>query len=102
VKLTPKQLSATDLRPVVGACTHFMRCDNARHFIFDMQGVEFMTSPCRVSLILFMQDLGYIRGHLVWVQCHGNIESLFRGSHLDAWFDLCADDQEAMEVLSDG
>ncbi len=33
---------------------------------------------------------------------HGNIESLFRGSHLDAWFDLCADDQEAMEVLSDG
>ena len=79
-----------------------MRCDNARHFIFDMQGIEFMTSPCRVSLILFMQDLGYIREHLVWAQCHGNIENLFRIRHLDAWFDLCADDQEAMEVLSDG
>jgi hypothetical protein len=74
VKLTPRQLLATDLQPVVGACMHFMRYDNARHFIFDMQGVEFMTSPCLVSLILFMQDLKYTTG--TW--CGSNVTRTLR------------------------
>jgi len=73
-----------------------------RHFVLDLQNVEYMDSAClgaMVELLTTMQSRG---GHIALANAGRNVEYLFRLTQLDRLFPICRDVMQALEAVERG
>ena len=73
-----------------------------RHFVLDLQNVEYMDSAClgaMVELLTAMQGRG---GHIALANAGRNVEYLFRLTQLDRLFPICRDVMQAMDAVERG
>jgi len=93
------EVSHGQMQEIICEAEQRMRCDNAQHFIFDMEGVGFLASACIGVLVGFMQDLENMRGRILLANCSENVLFLFRVTKLDTVFMIFEDVGEAVEEI---
>jgi len=80
-----------------------MRYHDARGFVFDLEAIDFLASPCIGVLVQFLQEVEHVRGRIALANCSDPVKSLFQLTKLDEVFHLCDDLDEAVaEVRGDG
>ena len=88
-------LSGQELQELVDQCVERIRYDGARHFIFDLDQVQFMDSACLGTLVLLLQEVEHVRGKIALAGCGESIQFLFKVTRLDRSFTICEDVDEA-------
>ena len=99
VQLRLRDVTHLDLQEVVVECQERMRYSNARHFLFDLEGVEFLSSACVGVLVGFLQEVEHMRGRIALVHCEDNVAFLFKVTRLDHVFPIYDDVTEAAAAL---
>ena len=97
--LTRREVTPSQMQEIVDECAERMRYSGARHFIFDLQGVEFLASACLGVLVSLMQDVEHFRGRLAVANCHDNVAFLFKVTRLDRVFGLYDDPADAAAAM---
>lgn len=100
IKVRQRDLTHTDLQDAVGECTERIRFHNAQNFVFDLDGVEFLSSACLGVLVGFLQETEHARGKIALANCHENVAFLFKVTRLDTVFELFDDPADAAANLS--
>ena len=93
-------VSHAQMQELVSELEQRMRCDNAQHFIFDLDHVEFLASACLGVMVQFLQDIEHMRGRILLANCSDNVLFLFKVTKLDSVFMVCEDLDEAMGELT--
>lgn len=99
MRVRQREVTHTDLQDGASECVDRIRYHNAQHFIFDLEGVEFISSACLGVLVGFMQEVEHARGRVVIANCHENVAFLFRVTRLDAVFEIFDDTAAAVAAL---
>ncbi len=99
IHLRQREVTHTDLQEAVAECLDRIRYHNAQNFLFDLEGVEFLSSACLGVLVGFMQEVEHARGRIVLANCHDNVAFLFKVTRLDTVFDLFDDTAAAAASL---
>jgi len=86
-----RQLSAPLTQEACDEILSRLRYDNARYFILDLSGVEFISSDCLGLLVLSLQEVEHVRGRIVLANCRPNVAFLFKVTRLDSVFALYDD-----------
>jgi anti-anti-sigma factor len=97
--VTDGELTAPAMQELVDDCAERMRYSNARHFIFDLSGVEYLASACLGVLVTFMQEVEHFRGRIAVAGCRDNVKFLFNVTNLDRVFGLYDDVEQAQAAL---
>jgi anti-sigma B factor antagonist len=87
------------MQELVDECAERMRYNNARQFIFDLHGVEYLSSACLGVLVNFMQDVEHFRGRIAVAGCQPNVAFLFKVTNLERVFGLYDDTADAAGAL---
>lgn len=91
------EVTHIEIQELVDECMDHVRNNNARHFVFDMQEVDFLASSCIGVLVSFLQDLEHTKGRVALANCKDNVLFLFKVTRLDSVFSMYDDVQEAVE-----
>ena len=91
------EVTHLEIQELVDECMDQVRNNNARHFVFDMQEVDFLASSCIGVLVSFLQDLEHTKGRVALANCKDNVLFLFKVTRLDSVFSMYDDVQEAVE-----
>ena len=91
------EVTHLEMQELIDECMDKVRNDNARHFVFDMQEVNFLASSCIGELVSFLQDLEHTKGRVALANCKDNVLFLFKVTRLDSVFAIYDDVQEAVE-----
>ncbi|MEM1330576.1 MAG: STAS domain-containing protein [Planctomycetota bacterium] len=73
-----------------------------RHFVLDLQNVEYMDSACLGALVELLQAMQSRGGRIALVNTGRNVEYLFRLTQLDRLFPICRDVMTAIESVERG
>ena len=73
-----------------------------RHFVLDLQNVEYMDSACLGSLVELLTSMQSRGGRIALVNAGRNVEYLFRLTQLDRMFPICRDVMMAIESVERG
>lgn len=94
------EVSHAQMQELVSDLEQRMRCDNAQHFVFNLEGVEFLASACLGVMVQFLQDIEHMRGRIMLANCSDNVLFLFKVTKLDTVFMVCEDLDEALAELT--
>ncbi len=92
-------LTGLEMQEVVNELTQHMRYDKATEFVLDMGLVEYISSDCLGSLVMFVRDLENMRGRIALANCQPNVAFLFKVTRLDAVFEMFDDIESAKAAL---
>ena len=95
VRIRQHEVTHSDLQEAVVECLERIRYHNAQNFVFDLEGVEFVSSACLGVLVQFLQEVEHSRGKIALCGCHENVAFLFRVTRLDTVFELFDDAETA-------
>jgi anti-anti-sigma factor len=98
-RVASPEVSHGQMQELVSELEQRMRCDNAQHFIFDLEGVAFLASACLGVMVQFLQDIEHMRGRILLANCSDNVLFLFKVTKLDTVFLVCEDLDEALDEL---
>ena len=73
-----------------------------RHFVLDLQNVEYMDSACLGAMVELLQAMQSRGGRIGLVNAGRNVEYLFRLTQLDRLFPICRDVMTAIEAVERG
>lgn len=73
-----------------------------RHFVLDLQNVEYMDSACLGTLVELLTAMQSRGGRIALVNAGRNVEYLFRLTQLDRLFPICRDTMTAIEAVERG
>ena len=99
VAFTYSDLPAEAVQIGVDECLERMRYNNARRFIIDLTGVEFLASECLNVLIHLSQEIEQVRGRVAVAGASRNVAHVFHVTHLDRVFGLYEDAREAATAI---
>jgi anti-sigma B factor antagonist len=99
VTLRQREITHPELQDAIVECAERIRYHNAQNFLFDLEGVEFLSSACLGVLVGFLQEVEHARGKIVLANCHDNVAFLFRVTRLDAVFEIFDDTTAAAASL---
>lgn len=71
----------------------------ARHFVLDVQNLEYMDSLCLGCLVKTLNQAAQQGGRIALVNCEGAIRNLFQRTALDRRFPICNDVPSALAKL---
>ncbi len=71
----------------------------ARHFVLDVQNLEYMDSACLGCLVKALNHAADDGGRIALANADAAIQDLFRVTHLDRRFRLCHDVPAALEAV---
>ena len=74
----------------------------ARHFVLDIQNLEYMDSVCLGCLVKALNHATADGGRIALVNTEAGIQGLFRTTHLDRLFPICNDVMTALEAVERG
>lgn len=100
-RLQRAEITSTEMQALIDECSQRMRYLNARQFIFDLGGVEFLASACLGLLVGFMQEVEHFRGRIAVASCQPNVAFLFTVTQLDRVFGLYESAADAAEALTE-
>lgn len=95
--LNVPEVTHLEMQELIEECMGHMRNDGARHFVFDLEHVEFLASSCIGALVSFLQDVEHTRGRIALANCRENVLFLFKVTRLDSVFAIYDDVKEAVE-----
>jgi len=98
-RVTESELTAPAMQELVDECAERMRYNNARQFIFDLEGVEYLDSACLGVLVNFMQEVEHSCGRIAVAACQPNVAFLFKVTNLDGVFGLYDDAEDAAAAI---
>jgi len=73
-----------------------------RHFVLDLQNVEYMDSACLGAMVELLTNMQSRGGHIALANAGRNVEYLFRLTQLDRVFPICRDVMQAIEAAERG
>jgi|GEM_PF-1098507 len=73
-----------------------------RHFVLDLQNVEYMDSACLGALVELLTSMQSRGGRIALVNAGRNVEYLFRLTQLDRLFPICREVMTAIEAVERG
>ncbi len=71
----------------------------ARHFVLDVQNLEYMDSLCLGCLVKTLNQAAQQGGRIALVNCEGALRNLFQTAALDRRFPICNDVPSALAHL---
>lgn len=71
----------------------------ARHFVLDVQNLEYMDSLCLGCLVKTLNQAAQQGGQVALVNCEGALRGLFQRTALDRRFTICNDVPSALAKL---
>jgi anti-sigma B factor antagonist len=72
---------------------------DSRHFVLDLQNVQFMDSNCLGCLVKAVGQISARGGRLALVNPNHNLQYLFKLTRLDRVFPICADVMAALNAV---
>jgi anti-anti-sigma factor len=99
VYFTCEHLTAELMQTAVNECAERMRYSNARRFIFDLAGVNFLASDCLNVLVNFASDVEPMRGKIAVASAQDNVANLFYITRLERVFGLYDDPSDAAAAI---
>lgn len=73
-----------------------------RHFVLDLQNVDYMDSGCLGAMVELLQSMQSRSGRIALVNAGRNVEYLFRLTQLDRLFPICRDVMSAIDAVERG
>ncbi len=98
-KLLTPDVSYAQMSEVCQTCIEKLRFENARCFVLDMAGVEFLASACIGALVELLREIEPMRGRIALASCQENVAFLFKVTKLDDIFGLFDDVDDAIQSL---
>jgi anti-anti-sigma factor len=99
VHFTCADLTAELMQEAVSECGERMRYSNARRFIIDLAGVDFLASACLNVLVNFAQDVEHFRGKVAVASAHDSVANVFYITRLEQVFGLYDDASDAAAAI---
>ena len=76
-----------------------LRETGAKHFVLDIQNIQFMDSMCLGCLVESLNAMAGHGGKIALVNTAGSVQSLFRMTRLDRVFPICRDVMHAINAV---
>lgn len=100
--LTPTELSGMMATRLVEELFEYVERGNCRHFVLDLQNVQYMDSACVGALVELLNRLQKRDGRIALVNAARSVEYLFKLTRLDRVFPLCRDVMGALKTVERG
>ena len=97
--LTVTELSHESGAQLLADLLETLASSGARHFILDMQNVQFMDTPCLGCLVQATNVLAKRGGRIALVNPDHGVSYLFRLTKLDRVFPICSDVPAALHAV---
>lgn len=92
VSIHEREVQPDELRTLITDLKQLVYDENARHFVFGLEAVEFLPSACLAILLMFYQEVKKHGGKIVLLNCQENVAFLLRLARLDKIFELAEGD----------
>ncbi len=99
ISVLSSDASHEKIQDAVDDCLDKTRYDNARHFVFDLEEVEYLASACIGVMVEFLREVEHVRGRICLANCQENVAFLFKVTQLDHIFEMFDDVEDAINEL---
>jgi anti-sigma B factor antagonist len=100
--LTPTELSGMMATRLVEELYEYVEAGGCRHFVLDLQNVQYMDSTCVGALVELLNRLQKRDGRIALVNAARSVEYLFKLTRLDRVFPMCKDVMSALRMVERG
>ncbi|MFG0252121.1 MAG: STAS domain-containing protein [Phycisphaerales bacterium JB038] len=100
--LTPTELSGMTATRLVEELFEYVETQGCRHFVLDLQNVQYMDSACVGALVELLNRLQKRDGRIALVNAARSVEYLFKLTRLDRVFPMCRDVMSALQIVERG
>lgn len=97
--LTETELTQDEGVEKLAALLFDMKETGARHFILDIQNIQYMDSMCLGCLVESLNSMASHGGKIALVNTAHSVQSMFRMTRLDRVFIICHDVMHAIEQM---
>lgn len=97
--LTVTELTAEDGAEQLAYLLQDLTESGARHFVLDIQNVQYMDSACLGCLVEFLNRMAASGGRIALANTAHRVQYLFRLTRLDRVFPICKDVMAALEAV---
>ncbi|TVQ30612.1 MAG: anti-sigma factor antagonist [Phycisphaeraceae bacterium] len=102
VTITVTELSGGDAMTLMADLLEHVESAGVRHFVFDLQSVNYMDSSCIGAMVEMLTRLQTSGGRIALVNAGQSVSYLFRLTRLDRVFPICRDVMTAISALERG
>lgn len=97
--ITVSELSGADAAELVAELLARVESANVRHFVFDLQNVNYMDSSCIGAMVEMLTRLQKAGGRIALVNPSQSVSYLFKLTKLDRLFPICRDVMMAISAV---
>lgn len=97
--LTETELTQDDGVEKLAALLLDLKETGARHFVLDIQNIQYMDSMCLGCLVESLNSMASHGGRIALVNTTHSVQSMFRMTRLDRVFSICHDVMHAIEEV---
>jgi len=97
--ITVSELSGADAAELVAELLAKVESANVRHFVFDLQNVNYMDSSCIGAMVEMLTRLQKAGGRIALVNPSQSVSYLFKLTKLDRLFPICRDVMLAISAV---
>ncbi len=97
--ITVTELTGRDTAELVAELLGHVEGSGVRHFVFDLQNVNYMDSSCIGVMVEMLTQLQKAGGRIALVNASQSVDCLFKLTKLDRIFPICPDVMVAIEAV---